>query len=110
MGSRIRSLVGSVLLISFILICAFNVIACASVQVDVYEADDLTGGEPVSVERGAILADGSDDAGMANYERWIRSAFFIETKGAKTVKIPNTRDGQCYVWQYDEEHRLISCD
>lgn len=75
---------------------------------ETYEPEEIAGGFPVSIERGTIKSDGSEDAKMSNYEQWIRSAYFIETDGVESVRIPINHKGQCYLWQYDVDYRMIS--
>lgn len=73
----------------------------------VYDFDEIDGGFVATIERGAIKKDGSDDANISSYEHWIRSAFFIETNGAKSIYIPTNTFAPCIVWQYDSDHKLI---
>lgn len=75
-----------------------------------YEPVLLENGYIVSVERGGIDKDGINDATMSCYEHWIRSAFYIKTNGAKSVHIPVNNSEQCFVWQYDSDHRTIDID
>lgn len=81
-----------------------------AVEKDIYEPEQIAGGFPVAIERGSLNGDGSEDAKMSNYECWVRSSYFIETNGATTVRIPVSRSGQCFVCQYDADHKMIkSC-
>lgn len=80
--------------------------ACS--HADLYNVVSFEGGVNVTIERGAINKDGSNNATMECYCKWIRSAFFIEIHGAKSVSIPTNRAKQCYVWQYDDDYNVIS--
>lgn len=91
-------------------VLAFTASACDESSPEIYEIIEQSDGFLATIERGTFKSDGSEDATMAGYEQWIRSAYFIEIKGANVVKIPFTRSGQCYVWQYDNNHQLITCN
>lgn len=75
-----------------------------------YEPKENAEGFIATIERGSLKSDGSEDASMNSYEQWIRSAYYIDIKDAETVYIPSTRAGLCYLWQYDKDHKLISCN
>lgn len=61
----------------------------------------------VTMERGAILYDGYDDASIDGYERWARTAFFVKTNGATELCL-SEQIKRCRLVQFDENHCILS--
>ena len=80
----------------------YSVISTAMLSCVVFSCSEVLpeleiDGTPICLERGGIRLDGSDDATMSSYEQWIRSAFFVDTKGASTLSIPAAHSIPCKV-------------
>ncbi len=77
------------------------------VECDIDAFSDTGDGFRVTLERGSIKEDGSDDATIDGFNTCLRSAYFIKTNQASSISIPGLRDVHIVVWQYDYNHKLI---
>lgn len=97
----------------FILIYIFIIYSCSLFQPDSKDISDnifkfSKDSYYITLERGAIKENGGDDASMLSYEKWVRSAFFINVGDAYSINIPYACLAECVIWQYDINHHVIS--
>lgn len=76
----------------------------------IYNATPFKDSYSITLEQGAITEDGKDDISILLYKKYLRSAFYIRTNNARIFSIPSTYIGQCIVWQYNSDYKIISKD
>ena len=82
-------------------------LASCRTECDLVAFSENGDGFRVTLERGSIKEDGSDDATIEGYKTCLRSSFFIKTNHASSISIQGLRDIHVVIWQYDSNHKMI---